>query len=224
MPTITAAAIITRAALALQDTASVRWTRNELLDYLNEGQREVVIRKPTAYVRHTNMLLVPGTRQSLPSTDGSAAVDPIQLIEIVRNSTGRAVRLVERSLLDNLNPDWHVAPQAVLVQHYCYSELDPKSFFVYPPNNGAGCLELTYSATPPALLAESALTSLDDIYQGALLDYCVYRAFLKDAEYAADPARAAARYASFLATLEGKAAQESAASPTRLAQARAGGR
>lgn len=220
MPTVTAAVIISRAAVALQDTAGVRWTRTELLDYLNEGQRELVIKKPSAYVLHINMLLAAGTRQFLPGSDDSGQIDPIQLIEIVRNSTGRAVRLIERALLDAVNQDWHAAPQATLVQHYCFNELDPASFFVYPPNNGSGCVEITCSAAPPALPSESAVIALDDIYQGALLDYCVYRAFLKDAEYAADPARAAARYASFLATLEGKATQESVASPTRIAQAR----
>lgn len=220
MPTVTASTIIDRAAIVLQDTGNVRWTRAELLDYLNEGQRELVLKKPNAYVLHTSAQLVAGTRQRLPVIDGATAVDPIQLIDVLRNSTGRAVRLIERSLLDALNADWHSATQTFLVQHFIYSEMDPKSYLVYPPNTGAGCVDLIYSANPPALGSEGAVISLDDIYQGPLLDYCVYRGFKKDAEYAADPARAAAHYASFTAALGGKAAQEMAASPTAVAQAR----
>lgn len=216
MPTVTAAEIINRAAIALQDTGNVRWTRTELLGYLNAGQRAVVIRKPNAYVRLGCMPLEEGTVQTLPTADDEAGpVDPIQLIEVLRNATGRAVRLVDRAQLDLHNPDWHRTPQAKTVLHYCYSDLDPKRFLVYPPNDGTGCVDITYSATPPEIATEASLISLDDIYQDALLDYCIYRALNKDAEYAADPQRAAASFANFAAALDGKATHERAESPAR---------
>jgi hypothetical protein len=215
MPTVTAAQIIDRAGIALQDTGFVRWKRTELLDYLNAGQRETVIRKPSAYVRRSSMTLAGGTVQTLPTEDDTGAVDPIQLIDVLRNATGRAVRLIERDLMDLYNADWHNAPQATLVQHYIVNDLDPKHFLVYPPNDGTGCLDVIYSATPPAVPNEAALITLDDIYQDALLDYVLYRAFSKDAEYAADPARAAARYASFAASLDGKTTHERSESPAR---------
>jgi hypothetical protein len=215
MPTVTVATIITRAATALQDTSNVRWTRAELLDYLNAGQRETVIRKPSAYVRRSSVTLAVGTVQALPLEDDTGTVDPIELIEVVRNACGRAVRLIERDLMDLYNADWHSAPQTKLVQHYMVNPLDPKHFTVYPPNDGTGCLELVYSATPPAVASEVGTITLDDIYQDALLDYVLYRAFSKDAEYAADPARAASRYAAFAASLDGKTVHERADSPAR---------
>lgn len=219
MPTVLASVIITRAAIALSDSDSVRWLRADLLDYLNAGQRALVILKPTAYLLHTSAALVAGTRQTLPVSDNGTALDPIQLIEALRNTAGRAVRLVERELLDALNPDWHSGVQAKIVQNYCYTELDPKTYLVYPPNDGTGCLDLTISATPPPVTSEGNPITLDDIWQGALLDYCLFRAFSRDAEYAADPARAGAHYANFAAAVGGKAAAESAASPTRIAHA-----
>ena len=220
MPTVTASVIINRAATALQDATSVRWPRAELLGYINDGQREVVLKKPNAYVIHSQAPLIAGTRQRLPKTDGAVAIDPIQLIEIPRNSTGRAIRIIERDMLDALNADWHNAPETLLVQHYCYSALDPKVFWVYPPNNALGCVDVVCSATPPAIATEGGLTSLDDIYQGALLDYAIFRAWSKDAEYASDPARAAAHYAAFANALGVKAGFEIAASPTAVAQSR----
>jgi hypothetical protein len=213
MPTMTAAELIDRAALALQDTGNVRWKRPELLDHLNAGQRETVIRKPTAYARLSTATLVAGTVQTLPTTDGTGAVDPIQLIDVLRNACGRAVRVIERDLMDLHNADWHSTPQGKLVQHYMVNVMDPKRFLVYPPNDGTGCLEVVYSATPPALTTEAAVIALDDIYQDALLDYMLYRAFSKDAEYAADPARAAQRYAAFVSSLDGKSLHERAESP-----------
>lgn len=218
MPSVTAATLIDSAATALQDASSVRWPRAELLGYLNDGQRETVIKKPNAYVIHSQAPLIAGSRQRLPSTDGAVAIDPIQLLDVPRNSTGRVVRLVERDMLDALNPDWHSLAQTLLVQHYCYAATDPKTFWVYPPNNGLGCVDVTCSAAPPAVATEGALIALDDIYQGALLDYVIYRAWKKDAEYAADPARAAAHYASFAAALGAKTGYEAAGSPTALAQ------
>jgi hypothetical protein len=215
MPIVTAATIINRAATALQDTSNVRWTRAELLDYLNAGQRETVIRKPSAYVLRSSMTLAVGTVQSLPSADDTGPVDPIELIEVLRNATGRAVRLIERDLMDQFNPEWHNAPQNTTVQHYMVNPLDPVRFMVYPPNDGTGCLDLVYSANPPPVSSEAAVITLDDIYQDALLDYVLYRAFSKDAEYAADPARAASRYAAFAASLDGKTTHERAESPAR---------
>lgn len=212
MPLVTAAQIIDRAAIALQDAGHVRWPRDELLAYLNAGQRETVLKKPNAHVLAGSAPLVAGTVQRLPTTNDAGPVEPIQLVQVLRNSCGRSVRSAERDLLDLMNPDWHSGPQAKLVQHYCYDVRDPTRFLVYPPNDGHGCLDLRYSATPPALPLETATIALDDIYQDALLDYVQYRAWNKDAEYAADPARAAARYAAFAAALDGKGGRELAES------------
>jgi hypothetical protein len=213
MPTVTAAALLDRAAIALQDTGHVRWQRAELLAYLNAAQREAVLKKPNAYVLRSTAPLVAGTLQTLPTTNDAGAVEPVQLVEVLRNACGRAVRKAERDLLDLMNPDWHSLPQTKTVQHYCYDVADPARYLVYPPNDGAGCLELAYSATPPVLAVESAVIALDDIYQDALLDYLQYRAWNKDAEYAADPLRAAARYAAFAAALDGKSGHERAEAP-----------
>jgi hypothetical protein len=216
MPTVTGTAIIDAAAVALQDLGGTRWTRPELLDYLNAGQRALVVAKPNAYVRLTDAPLVAGTVQTLPVADGTAAMEPIQLVAVLRNScNGLAVRLVERHLLDLHMPDWHARPRTKVVKHYCYNPLDPKRFLVYPPNDGTGCLEIACAATPPTLPSEEATIALDDIYRDALLDYCLYRAFAKDAEYAADPARAAAHYAAFTQALTTKTGHEQAESPIR---------
>lgn len=212
MPTITAAQIIDRAGIALQDIGNVRWKRAELLDYLNAGQRETVVRKSNAWVMRTNKTLDPGTLQTLPTSTDSGAVDPILLIDVPSNACGPAVRRIERALLDNYNSNWRNAAQTTLVQHFMFDQQDPKRFLVYPPNDGTGCIEIMYSATPPAISVDTALITLDDIYQDALLDYVLYRAFSKDAEYAADPTRAAARYAAFAASLAGRGGRPAAPS------------
>lgn len=191
--------LLQRAGILLQDVAHVRWPLVELLGWLNDGQREVVLRKPNANVVNVKVPLGQGTKQSLPDNG-------VQLIDVVRNVPGNAVRQVARAILDAQNQGWHGQPAAAAVQHYCYAPLDPKHFYVSPPNNGNGAVELVYSATPVDALLGGVL-SLDDIYQSALLDYVLYRAYSKNAE-AADAQRLMVHYAAFDRSLGGKAQLE----------------
>lgn len=205
MPTVTVMSTIARASVLLQDATNIRWPKAELLDWLNDGQREIVLRKPNASTRNTSVNLVAGSKQVIPN-------DGVQLLDVVRNVNGSSIRIVDREILDAQLPDWHTMAQAKGVQHYCYSDKDLKTFYVYPPNNGAGQVDLVYSAAPaPAAL--DGVISIDDIYQSALVDYILYRAYSKDSEYAADPARVASYYTSFVNSLGGKLRMEIAASP-----------
>lgn len=213
MPTITTASIITKAQTILQDTTGVRWPTLELLGWLNDGQREVAFYKPNAHVKGAGVKLVAGTRQDLPA-------DGIQLIDVVRNlgstgaAPGRAIRMVVREILDAQLPGWHYERPNAEVVHYSYSMLDPKAYYVYPPQPAANqnYVELVYGASPPDATEGGAIT-IDDTYQTALLDYVLYRAYLKDAEYAADSGRAQHHQQAFIGALTGKAKVEALANP-----------
>jgi hypothetical protein len=205
MPTVTVDSVLNRAGVLLQDTTNIRWTRNELLDWLNDGQREVVLRKPNAYTKNMTVNLVAGTKQAIPN-------DGVQLLKVVRNMPGKAIRIVDSEILDSQVPDWHTLTPNSAVQHYCYDESDLKNFYVYPPNNGAGSVEIVYSAAPPNAVLGGVI-SVDDIYQAALLDYILYRAYTKDFTAGADAAKATGHYGTFMNSLGGKAQVESAINP-----------
>lgn len=214
MGTILADAVLTKVQTVLQDATGVTWpAESELLGWLNDGQREVALLKPNAYVRSVSVLLSAGTRQGLP-TDG------VQLIDVPRNmgangtTPGRAVRATKREFLDAQMPSWHASTASATVKHYTYSALDPKTFYVYPPqpSAGRGYVELVYGASPADAILAGPIT-LDDIYQNVLIDYILYRAYSKDTEYAADQGRSAAHQNAYLAALAGKAGAEMGASP-----------
>lgn len=205
---ITAQSIIQRAVGVLQDTTSVRWPVNELVRWLNDGQREVVTYRPDALNTTTTMTLVAGTRQNL----GSAALTPApsKLLEITRNmaatSTKGAVRLVAREILDSQTPGWHNLTGTVNVLNYMFDPRDPKTFYVYPPATTLAQLEVMYSAYPIDVAAPgdgaafgdvTGNIALPDIYANALLDFILYRAYTKDSEYAGNLARAQGHYAAF---------------------------
>jgi hypothetical protein len=205
MATIVAQSLIDRAATILQDTTNTRWPSNELLDWLNDGQREVVMYKPDAYPRVDTVELVEGTRQAIPSGG-------LQLLDVTRNSDGIAVRLIERRVLDEQLPEWHQSPQSGEVRHYLYDERDPKTFWVYPPNDGTGSVEVLYSAAPEDVAVEDTIL-IDDTYANALVDYILYRAYMKDADYAANDQRAANQYNRFLSSLGAMDQRETADNP-----------
>jgi len=219
MSTIAAQSVVDKAQVILQDTTGVRWPDSELLGWLNDGQREIVLYKPNAFIKNMSVRLVGGTKQSLPA-------DGVQLIDVVRNmgtngtTPGRAVRITMREVLDSQIPDWHSETPSSVVKHYVYSVLDPKNFYVYPPQPaaGQGYVELVYGASPTDANLNGPIT-LDDIYQNVLVDYILYRAYSKDTEYAADQNRAAAHQTAYISALTGKTKVEVGANPNSMAPA-----
>jgi hypothetical protein len=214
MPTIVGSSILDRASIILQDTTNIRWPSDELLGWLNDGQREIVLRKPDAYTKSSSVVLTASeTKQSIPS-------DGIQLIDIVRNmgtgaSPGRAITRTERYILDGQRPNWNTETGSATVKHYMFDERNPKTFYVYPPQAVApGYIELVYSAAPADLATSASTLTLDDIYASALLDYVLYRAYSKDADIAPSaPQRAIGHYQAFTQSVIGKEQAEAAYDP-----------
>lgn len=219
MGTVTGQEIINKAQIVLQDQSGIRWPdTGELLGWLNDGQREVMIYKPNANVVNGAVQLSAGTKQSLPANG-------IQLIDVPRNmgadgnTPGRAIRIVMREVLDAQAPDWHASTPAAVTRHYMYSPLDPKHFYVYPPATGSSSVEIVYSAVPANLAQLENAISIDDIYANVLVDYVLYRAYSKDSENIANPARAATHQSAYLGALTGKTQSEVVVNPNTSAPA-----
>lgn len=217
MPTIVASTLIDRASVALQDPTNIRWPRPEHLTALNAGQRALVLFKPNAYTRSVVRQLAAGTRQTLPD-------DALGLIDVPRNmgtsgiTPGTAIRVARREILDAQLPNWHTSPPNTAVKHFMYTALDQKNFYVWPPQpaTGQGRVELIYPASP-ANIAETDVLLVDDIYEDALLNYMLFRAYSKDTEYAANVQLAAQYYGAFKELLTGKTSAESAVNPNATA-------
>jgi hypothetical protein len=219
--TIYAQSLIRRAVDTSQDNTSIRWPLREFVRYLNDGQREIVLYRPDAMSTNANITCVAGTKQSIPAAG-------TKLIEVLRNNPsnttagGRAVRLTNREILDAGSPSWHTLTGVAEILHYMYDPRDPKVFYVYPPATTAAKLDIVYSSNPTdiAIPADGAslpadatndntssastvvgTISVPDIYANALVDYMLYRAYSKDADYAGNAARAQAHYAVFANTL-----------------------
>lgn len=204
MPTILASAILNKVAVILQDTTNLRWPSTELLDWLNDAQREIALIKPDASVSTKSILLSAGTKQNLGSgTTG----DAIMLLKVIRNmgtsgtTAGNAIRAVSGEILDAQQPAWHTTTATTSVTHIIYDPRNPKQFYVYPPNTGTGYVEVMYSSTPATVASTSSTITVDDVFANAMVDYILYRAYSKDVEYAGNAERALKHYQAFANSL-----------------------
>jgi hypothetical protein len=214
MGTVTAKTIIDKASVQLIDLTNIRWTRSELLSWLNDGMRQIVLIQPSASSTTVSKQLVAGTRQTLP-TGGWLLLQMYRNMGTNGTTPGRAIRIVSRELLDNFNPNWHTATAAAEVRNYIYDIQDQTVFYVYPPNTGTQYVELNYSAQPVDLTSETDVIPIFDIFQSALVDYILYRACSKDAEYAPGLALAQGYLATFVASVGGKAQTETTNDPVQ---------
>ena len=206
--TLQAQHILSRVRNVLQDNTGVRWTDGELFDYLSDAQREIANIRPDATATHSNVQLATGTEQSIPS-------DGLRLIKVVRNMSGtassstgaRSIRIVTEDSLNSTEPSWHdptVTGDAIhgtSVKHYIFDESDPRKFYVYPGVAGNAFVEVVYSKNPTSIGAASTLIQVDDIFANALMNFVLYRAYLKDAEFAGNQQRAGNHYQVFTQSL-----------------------
>lgn len=209
MATTKVATLIDTAGIILQDTSQVRFPQAELMTFLNDAQREIVLHRPDARTVNGNMTCVAGSKQSIPATG-------LRLIDVVRNDAGRAITQIDRKILDETLPDWHntAADATKKIEHFVYDPADPKNFYVYPNATVSMDIEIIYSTAPSDITYTSTVTiTLDDIYANAILDYMLYRAYQKDSEYAGNAERSMMHYQSFANALGIKSRADAAIDP-----------
>lgn len=226
--------VLRQVSLALSDTNPqfTRWTEWELVGWLNEAQRVIVKYLPYACARVDAIKLQPGTRQSiarlLPAAikpgDGVALTAPVvgaAVQALVCNmgadglTPGRAIRLVERDMLDAADPMWHRSTGKAVTQ-YVYDPRNPQHFYVTPgvPANVDVWVQVDYIAEPapvPAPAPGQSLyafegnneqqLSLDDRFSDDLFNYLMARAYMKDAEVSANAGLMAAHVNLFTASI-----------------------
>ena len=220
MATLTANALINRAAKLLQDETHVRWPRIELLDWLNDGQRVIALMLPDAYTTMGTVTATEAKQTTFDLTANQATSTAVRLVDVLHNTGGnkRAVRQIDRSVLDTQYPNWRNDTAVAEAKHFAFDKRNPKVFYLYPPLQQNTGVVVVYSAAPAAITVASDSSTetiaLDDVYGSAIVDFMVYRAYLKDAEYAANDSRSQGAYQTFIASLTGKRAADEFAVPS----------
>lgn len=223
--TVSVQSVIDRVQTTLQDTTGIRWpVTDELVLWVNDAQREIALLKPDASAKNETVTLDSGTKQSIPST-GNRLLRAVRNMSAASNGTGkRSVRLVSREILDAQTPDWHDptvsgdAAHTSIVKHYIYDEQNPRNFYVYPGVSGSAYLEIVFSANPNTVALNDNL-DVPDVFANAIMNYVLYMAYMKDAEYAGNSQRAANHYQLFTTSVTGKGQIDAMTTPN-LEQAR----
>jgi hypothetical protein len=227
MSTVKVTDIIRRVEDVLQDT-NIRWPRTELQNWMNESYLAITLARPDANAKTGSFTCVAGTRQVLTAEFPSG----LRLLDVTRNlasnSGYKVIRLVARSVLDDQRPAWHAETGTTAIQHYTFDPRQPKEFFVYPPATTSAEVEVVYTDSPGAhAQTESQLDPtgndattilLDDIYMSPMIDWILYRAYSKDAEYGANEQRAQAAYNAFNSALNMKNQVDAAVSPSNMSK------
>jgi hypothetical protein len=187
--------LIDRAETVLQDTSNTRWAQAELLSYLNDAHREIVMQRPDAKVANATLGCSASSKQVLPS-------GALRLIDVVRNLNGKAITQIDRKVLDVQNPSWHTGSGNTAIEHFMYNPADPKVFYVYPVPKNTVEIEIAYSQSTTDIAisnysSDTATISLDDTYSNAILDYMLYRAYQKDSDFGGNMQKVATHYQSF---------------------------
>ena len=223
MATIKVIEIIKRVEDVLQDS-NIRWPRVELQNWLNESYLQIALLRPDASSKTGTLTCVAGSRQTITSGFSTA----LRLLDVVRNlaasSDKKVVRLIDRSVLDDQRPAWHNDTASVNIQNYTFDVRQPKEFFVFPPATTSAQLEVVYTDLPGThslseanlhpTTGSSEVIKVDDTYLSVITDWILYRAFSKDAEFAANAARAGAHYQTFMSSIGNKTQSDVGSSPT----------
>lgn len=177
----TGADVATRARTQLLDPSpGVQWTDTELLSWVNDAQRAVVLLQPSALVASvSNHTLVAGALQRLPA-------DAVRLMAAhytTTRSARTALRMVSRDTLSRTDPAWYgaVASDDDPIRYCLYDADTPRLFYVHPgvPSSATVTAALEYAQQPAELTALANDLSLADVYVPTLVDYVLVRALSK---------------------------------------------
>lgn len=206
--------VIGKARVILQDEGLDYWPKDELAGWLSDGRKEAYALRPDLFQSTESMQLSKGFVQKLPN--GSR-----RLLSVNRNVThprGREITVVKAGDLAKSRPSWRSMAESAEILHYMYDDMQPEVFYVYPPARDAVVVEINYAKLPEEITSDDSTAELkqEGEYASGLIDFVLYRAFLKEAD--TTPAfmeRAMQHYTKFNSAFSGTVATQVVTSPNQ---------
>lgn len=215
--------LIKRVSASLHDVGFVRWSEQDMFDYLTASQRILVLLRPDAKaVTESVKLTVNSTRQAIPA-GGFKLLDIVRNMGADGNTPGYPVTLTTRDALDDSNINWHGDDPADEVDHYTYDDANPTVFYVTPPPSYSVNVEMVYSKAPSEVESMDDDIEVDESFVETLREYMLYLAFDKDHSDPADRQKASTHLGQFYLSLGEEAKAKIAFSPNRQINGQAQG-
>lgn len=179
----------------------MRWTRDMLVGYMNQGLKEIAAYKPDAFARTLDLSLVAGRVQKLP--------EGVSLRGIGAGRDGRMAHASEDSLLKSFTGYAPCPPRPQMkngrihyaVKSFAVDSADPSFFYVSPPVPVG--ISVSIKAQVDGVVTEYTLADWDktvvvsDKYYNNLLTYMRGQAYALDHESQVSLSQSAALLTSF---------------------------
>ncbi|UKA11712.1 DUF6682 family protein [Photobacterium damselae] len=177
--------LIDRVSRELVDPRNARWYRDELTQYLSEAIGVIAAKQP-GLVAKTIDLSVTSSPINLPS-DGYTLL-------AVHSINGIAAQYVFAEKLDQMYPSWQTDKGTPV----CWTkrEYDLKRFWIYPQPTESVVVSILY-VPEIKILDEEFEVLLPNIYEGALVDFMMYRAYSRDGENVSEANKSQQHFQSF---------------------------
>ena len=168
----------------------------DLINWYNFGQRLLVSYLPDANALIETMKLAAGSRQSLP-------VRAMGLVNIHRNmgtdglTAGPALIRSTLGALNAFDLSWSTVTAVEVIQNFMQDPVDKTIFYVYPPSDGTGYIELEFGQVPPIAVYDAAgvwenlMVGVHEKYVDSLLNYILHRSYDKDTDFPGNLERSA---------------------------------
>jgi hypothetical protein len=195
--------ILQNVNFALDDPNNTKFSLTQKILAINSALQALVSYRPDAASYTTMMLLVAGTRQTLP-------IDGVRLLK-----AGRAIRKADMLVQDALIPDWHETTGQTVVDEYFYDSITPKDFYVYPPAPVSPIIgvDISYVRVLPTITADTDAFPVDDYFASAIQEWMLYLLWGGDDKQNQNYADARSHLSTFFQLLQIKASSDGAVNP-----------
>ena len=172
----------------LQDVDTDQFDYQELINWYNFGQRLLVGYLPDANALIDVIKLASGSRQSLPAR-------AMGLINVYRNmgtdglTAGPAITPATLNAMKAFDLNWESTTAAEVIINFMQDPVDKTNFYVYPPADGTGYVEIEFGQVPPIAVYdaggvwENLMVGVHEKYVDSLLNYILHRSYDKDTDF-----------------------------------------
>jgi len=201
--TYTVGAVLDTVEKKLQDESNVEWSVSDLLNFYNLALREIVKLSPRAYSVFETFKMISGAKQQLPS-DGLVFMDISANMGTDGSTPGRSPRGTTMEVLAGYLPDWREETAVTEIKNFIPIQQTPNEFWVFPPSDGTGYIQVQFSKTPPTTTYDAndnyraETIPISDEYLDAILNGMLYMAYDDDTDIPGNTPRAAQYRARFL--------------------------
>lgn len=185
-----------RGILSDTDSTGYRYSNTDLLQYVNDGLKEMVTLSPTLFSTTGDYACIAGyCEQAITFADAVAILE----VHCIKDST--AVTPFDWDTMNAFKPGWRT-DTAAAAQQWCKFGNDPLKFYIYPKAPAAQSLTVRYVRNPTTYAAGDTINDVPVVYLAALVDYVVYRAEARDEEHTTS-GRSQQFFQSFVAKVKG---------------------